>query len=268
MANRLDSEASLPQSPILQPPPVNSTKLQRLPYRYSLWQSSSRIARRLTPCEHNLVMRLLMIIERICRKHAITFMLAEGSLLGSWRHHDVIPWDDDLDVMIPIEDKARFIKLISKMNETLVQYHVLSNSKRKREYYKLFLKNTPSAGSYSWNFPFLDVFLYEQNETHVWQMGDPDTIANITYIFPLMMRPFGELWLPTPRRPEKLFSFDPYDDCKSHYWDHKKETGQREVKVKCADLKEIYPFVERDNQSNSTEVLRINDTIIHTVIYD
>ncbi len=58
------------------------------------------------------------------------------------------------------------------------------------------------------------------------------------------------------------------DDCKGHFRDHKNETGQEEITVKCAELKDIYSFVERDNQSNSTEVLRINDTIIHTIIYD
>ncbi len=268
MAQRLDSELSFPESPILQSPSVNSTRLHRLPYRYSQWKSSPRLGRRMTPCEHNLVMRLLMIIERICRKHQITFMLSDGSLLGAWRHHDVIPWDDDLDIMIPIQDKNRFIKLISKMNETLAQYYTLSNRKRKREYYKIFFKNTPSAGPYSWNFPFVDIFLYEKNETHLWQMADPDTIVKVKYVFPLVMRPFGELWLPAPRQPQKMFPFDPYDDCKGHFWDHKNETGQEEITVKCAELKDIYPFVERDNQSNSTEVLRINDTIIHTIIYD
>jgi hypothetical protein len=268
MAYRLDSEQSLPQSPILRSPSLNSSKLNRLPYRYSLWKSSPLLARRMTPCEHNLAMHLLMIIERICRKHNITYMLADGSLLGSLRHHDIIPWDDDIDIIIPIEDKTRFANVIEKMNETLLQYYFKIKKEYNREYYKIFFKNTSPAGRYSWNFPFVDIFLYVKNETHFWYLGYPETITKVENIFPLTMRPFGELWLPAPRKPQKLFKFDIFDKCKGHFWDHKNEISQKETILKCDDLKHIYPFVERNNQSTSIEILKTNDTIIHTVIYD
>ena len=267
MAHRLDTESFLPRSPTLRAPSIYSSRLNRLPYRYSQWQSSPRLPRGFTPCEHNLAMRLLMIIERMCRKHHITFMLADGSLLGSWRHHDIIPWDDDIDVMIPIEEKDRFIGLIEKMNETSVKYSTLSSRKGKRKYYKISFKNTPSAGSYDWNFPFVDVFLYEKNRTHLWQMADPDTTIRVKYIFPLVMRPFGEIWLPAARKPQKIFAFNPYDDCIGHFWSHKNETGQEEITMKCADLKDIYPFTHRKNGTNTEEILKLNGTIIQTIIY-
>ena len=264
MAHRLDSEMSFPRSPIVQSPAMNSSRLNRFPYRYSLWKSSLILVRRMSQCEHNLVMRLLMIIERICRLNDIPFMLSDGSLLGSWRHHDIIPWDDDIDIMIPIESRKRFLNSLKKINETLVKYSVLLSKKGKREYYKISFKNTASAGSYDWNFPFVDVFLYVKNRTHLWQMADRDTVTRMKYVFPLVMRPFGELWLPAPRRPEKIFRFDPYDECKGHFWNHKTEEGQDEVTMKCDELKEIYPFVQRTREK---EILMLNGTIIHTVIY-
>ena len=268
MVHRLDYEHFLPESPLLQVPPVDSTRLHRLPYRYSQWKSSSFLPRRLTPCEHTLVMRLLMIIERICRKYDITFMLIYGSLLGSYRHHDIIPWDDDIDIMIPLEDQTLFIDILNSMNRTVVKHHVLSNKKYKQEYYKIFFKGTPLAGDYSWNFPFIDIFLYVRNKTHMWQMGDLKTIMKTRYVFPLVMRPFGELWLPAPRKPQLIFDFDPYDECKGHFWDHRNEVSQDEVTLQCDDLKEIYPFVDRSNTSKSVEILKVNDTIIHTVAFD
>ena len=30
----------------------------------------------------------------------VTYFIFAGTLLGSWRHHGRIPWDDDIDVMI------------------------------------------------------------------------------------------------------------------------------------------------------------------------
>jgi hypothetical protein len=83
MAHRLKNEEHFPESPLLQAPSYNSTKLHRLPYRYSQWKSSPRLFRRVTPCEHILIMRLLMIIERICRKNGIKFMMCDGTLFLS-----------------------------------------------------------------------------------------------------------------------------------------------------------------------------------------
>jgi len=268
MAHRLDNEQIPSESAVLKVPSINSTRLHRLPYYYSEWNSSSVLPRRITPCEHSLIMRLLMIIERICRKHQITFMLGDGTLLGSLRHHDIVPWDDDIDIMISIEDKTRFTNIIEQMNQTLIQYRIIVYTKEKRKYYKIFFKNTPQAGKYPWGFPFIDVFFYIQNETHLWEMGDLDTAIQIKYVFPLVMRPLGELWLPAARQPQQVIKFDPFDLCKGHYWDHRNEKATIPIVLKCDDLKYIYPFVERDNQSNSTEILKLNNKIIHTIIYD
>lgn len=43
---------------------------------------------------------LLRFFDEICRKNDIQYSLAAGTLLGAIRHKDIIPWDDDLDVMM------------------------------------------------------------------------------------------------------------------------------------------------------------------------
>lgn len=52
-------------------------------------------------------LELLVEFDRICRRHQLTYYLAYGSLLGAVRHGGYIPWDDDIDVMMPRADYER-----------------------------------------------------------------------------------------------------------------------------------------------------------------
>lgn len=47
---------------------------------------------------------LLLEIDRVCKKYGLKYFLAFGSLLGAVRHHGFIPWDDDMDIVMPRED--------------------------------------------------------------------------------------------------------------------------------------------------------------------
>lgn len=68
---------------------------------------------------------LLKIFHKVCAKHRLTYWLDYGTLLGTVRHRDFIPWDDDLDVAMPRED---YDKAAGVMERELDQFGIAINT--------------------------------------------------------------------------------------------------------------------------------------------
>ena len=51
-------------------------------------------------------------VDRICRKHNITYWAYSGTLIGAVRHGGFIPWDDDIDLCMTRPEFNRFFAVL------------------------------------------------------------------------------------------------------------------------------------------------------------
>lgn len=112
---------------------------------------------------------MLVEVDKICRKHNLTYFIAYGTVLGAIRHGGPIPWDADADIIIPYDQLDRFIKIVRNElpDKFFLDYHDIN---------KYFTATFPRIGlkGYSTANLHLDVFMFcgipsDRNQQYTFQ---------------------------------------------------------------------------------------------------
>ena len=239
------------------------------------WLSHPRMPRILSLDEHEQSLQLLQAVDTLLWQHNITYVLAYGNLIGSYMMHDLLPWDDDLDILIYDKDRHKIVPLFQKYSDQGIDTMFYHNGNTQT--LKLFFKNSSRAGLRSWRWPFIDVAFYDENSTHVWNMdARRQMVMDKQRFYPLHRRPLGNLWLPAPRDTRGFLTAKyGHLSCSTHPWNHRWEVpAWRVYKVPCHTLKEYYPFVSRGKAGQKLfdggvkETLVLNEKIIYSVLID
>lgn len=53
---------------------------------------------------------ILIYFDEWCKQHDLHYSLGEGTMIGAIRHNGFIPWDDDLDLLMPRKDYNKFVE--------------------------------------------------------------------------------------------------------------------------------------------------------------
>lgn len=69
--------------------------------------------------EKDILQRLIKILD----EHSIPYFLAYGTLLGTIRHKGFIPWDDDIDIQIWVEDYEKLLKIFETEDTGTLAFH-------------------------------------------------------------------------------------------------------------------------------------------------
>ena len=109
---------------------------------------------------------LLFKFDSFCQEHGISYTLEGGTALGAFRHGDMIPWDDDIDVRMDIKEYKKFCKAFSQFGSTSFS---LQRHKTEPLYFYEFAKirdvhsffQEDILVRYKCNGVFLDIFVFE-----------------------------------------------------------------------------------------------------------
>ena len=81
-------------------------------------------------------LNLIDYLQKKCEENNLHYSLCYGSLIGAIRHNGFIPWDDDMDIVMPRPDYEKLIDIVNSQNDTIKIF----DCRTKKDYYHPYAK--------------------------------------------------------------------------------------------------------------------------------
>jgi hypothetical protein len=176
--------------------------------------------------EREAALQHLRDADDILFSKGVDYCVMFGTLLGLLRHDDLIPWDDDLDIIIFDIDKFEE-KCLHQFEERDYVVHLdmrTIDGQERRCGYRIHSKQGLDIPGQSWKFPWLGV--WEPNiRNNAMTLPPEEFIYSADDFFPLQRRTFLDFSVNVPRLPEKIvkqyYGSDCMEFCMLHNLDHR-----------------------------------------------
>ncbi|XP_076465582.1 uncharacterized protein LOC143297231 [Babylonia areolata] len=207
------------------------------------------------------------VFMRACTQHGLSFFISEGSLLGSYRHHGLVPWDDDIDVII----NGSQWKEVRRVLGNIPGFTLYANPDSQ---WKFYLSDLPAFHDKPFKWPSLDIFFFSEHDLYVWGLtwGLKSHLMMYTkHLLPLRTVPWERWQVPAPACVERMLATN-YDlsKCVTPLYVHKtneEHYGFQTEVVECSLLHKYYPFVFHhvDPSGRTVESRRIGGRVLQNV---
>ncbi|MEE9396476.1 MAG: LicD family protein [Methylococcales bacterium] len=193
--------------------------------------------------ETELAIQHLRDMDEVLFAEGVDYCVMFGTLLGLLRHDGLIPWDDDLDIIIFDTDKFEKKCRLPLENRGYIVYDDMRTLKgaERRCGYRIHAEKGLSIPGQSWKFPWLGVWEPDISN-HIMTLPPEDFSYSIEDFFPLKRRAFLDFTVSVPRLSEEIvkqyYGSDCMEICVLHNLDHRqyKPTGFPTTKFPLEDV--------------------------------